>query len=154
MQFEEISEGQVIELGPVSVTEDEIIDFARKFDPQPFHIDPVAAKASRWGGVIASGWHTAAIAMRMVVDGVLAGSNSVGSPGIDQLRWLHPVRPGDALWLRMEVMQVRRSDTRANLGIVVWRWRLFNQEQREVASLVGTSMFQAVAQTQSGESAA
>lgn len=142
MQFEEIQEGQVIELGPVTVTETEIIAFARQFDPQPFHTDPAFAMASRWGGIIASGWHTAALAMRMVVDGVLAGSTSVGSPGIDQLRWMQPVRPGDTLRLKIEVTQVRRSQSRANLGIVVWNWRMFNQEQREVASLVGTSLFE------------
>lgn len=143
MQFEEIHEGQVIELGPITVTEAEVIDFARKFDPQPFHIDKAQAQASSWGGLIASGWHTAALAMRMVVDGVLADSNSVGSPGIDHLRWLHPVRPGDTLRLRMEVKQVRRSQSRANLGIVIWTWRMFNQEEREVASLEGTSLFEA-----------
>ncbi len=95
--FEDLQEGAIIELGSKIITEKEIIDFAQEFDPQPFHIDPEAAKSSFYGGLIASGWHTVSIYMRLLVDNFLNQTVSLGSPGLDNLRWLKPVRPGDSL---------------------------------------------------------
>lgn len=142
MQFEEFKVGQMIELGSVTVSEEEILAFARAYDPQPFHTDAEFARKSRWGGLIASGWHTCALAMRLACEGLLAGSGSIGSPGIDELRWLQPVRPGDRLSLRIEVLEARRSKSRGGIGILRARWHVYNQEQREVLSMVGVSLFE------------
>ncbi len=141
MKFEEFHAGQVIEAGPISVTEAEIVDFAQRYDPQWFHTDVARANASRWGGVIASGWQTCALAMRMAVDGLLAESESFGSPGLAYLRWLNPVRAGDELRLRATVIEVRRSSSKPNLGVLRWRWQMFRQAGEEVLDLEATSMF-------------
>lgn len=141
MKFADFFAGQVIEAGPHTVTEDELVAFARQWDPQWFHTDAQAAAQGVFGGLIASGWHTCAIAMRLVVEAALDGSESFASPGIDHIRWARPVRPGDALRLRAEVLEARRSDTRARLGILRWRWRLFNQHQAEVLDATVTSLF-------------
>jgi len=142
MKFAEIEAGQVIDAGTVSVSEEDIIAFARQFDPQWFHLDPPRAQASRWNGLIASGWHTCCLAMRLVCDKVLAGSESYGSPGLDNLRWSNPVRPGDQLHLQIEVVDVRRARSRPTLGIVRWTWRMRNQREDEVLSLEATSLFE------------
>ena len=142
MKFEEFHAGQLIDAGAVTVSEEQIIAFARQFDPQWFHIDPQRAGASRWNGVIASGWHTCCLAMRLVCDKVLAGSESYGSPGLDNLRWSNPVRPGDQLNLQIEVVDVRRARSRPTLGIVRWIWRMRNQREDEVLSLEVTSLFE------------
>lgn len=141
MKFAQFHAGQVIEAGPIGVTEAEIIDFARRFDPQWFHTDPARAAASRWGGVIASGWHTCALAMRLAVDGPLAESESFGSPGLAYLKWGNPVRPGDRLRLRAEVIETRRSASKPDLGILRWRWRMLRHNDEEVLDLEATSMF-------------
>src|SRR5437870_3196748 len=106
--LEDFEKGSVIELrGRRTVTREEIIAFAREFDPQPFHLDEDAAKRSPFGGLIASGWHTTAMVMRLIVDEFLApDSGSLGSPGADEIRWLKPVRPGDTLRLRVTVADV------------------------------------------------
>ncbi|PHQ67586.1 MAG: acyl dehydratase, partial [Sneathiella sp.] len=104
LHWEDFTVGQILEFGGREVTEDEIIEYARDFDPQPFHIDKDAAKDHFFGGIIASGWHTAALCMRMMVDGYLANSTSVGSPGVEQLRWKQPVRPGETLHVKAEVV--------------------------------------------------
>lgn len=142
MKFGEIKAGQVIEAGTVSVSEEQIIAFARQFDPQWFHTDPQRAAASRWRGLIASGWHTCCLAMKLVVDNVLAGSESFGSPGLTNLNWSNPVRPGDQLRLQIEVTDVRTARSRATLGIVRWTWRMQNQRDAEVLSLEATSLFE------------
>ena len=142
MKFAEIEAGQIVDAGTVSVSEREIIEFARQFDPQWFHLDPPRAQASRWNGLIASGWHTCCLAMRLVCDNVLAGSESFGSPGLDNLRWSNPVRPGDQLHLQIEVVDVRRARSRPTLGIVRWTWRMRNQRADEVLSLEATSLFE------------
>ncbi len=142
MKFAEIEAGQVIDAGAVSVSEQDIIAFARQFDPQWFHVDPQRALASRWNGLIASGWHTCCLAMKLVCDKVLAGSESFGSPGLTDLRWSSPVRPGDELHLRLEVKDVRRARSRPTLGIVRWTWRMRNQRDEEVLSLEATSLFE------------
>lgn len=141
MRFADFHPGQVLEAGPYEVGEAEIVDFASRYDPQWFHTDPRAAASHRFGGLIASGWHTCAIAMRLVVDSVLAGSESFASPGIEHVRWPHPVRPGDRLRLRARVLEVRRSASRSGLGILRWQWSLRNQADVEVLELEATSLF-------------
>ncbi|MBU1359591.1 MAG: MaoC family dehydratase [Gammaproteobacteria bacterium] len=141
MKFAEFHVGQVIEAGPYAVTEAEVLQFAKAYDPQWFHTDPEAAADGPFGGLIASGWHTGAMAMRLVTDAVLAGSESFASPGLDHIKWPHPVRPGDTLRLVADVLDVRRSEKRPTLGILRWRWRLFNQRDVEVLELEATSLF-------------
>ncbi|WP_295530435.1 MaoC family dehydratase [uncultured Pseudacidovorax sp.] len=141
MKFAEFRPGQVIEAGPHAVTEEEVLGFARQWDPQWFHTDPEAAAEGVFGGLIASGWHTCAIAMRLVVQAALHDSESFASPGIDHIRWSRPVRPGDRLRLRAEVIEARRSDTKAHLGILRWRWQLFNQHDVQVLDAMVTSLF-------------
>jgi acyl dehydratase len=141
MKFHELSPGQVLLFGPARISEDEILAFARTYDPQWFHTDPVRAKSGRWDGLIASGWQTAAIAMRLAVEGVLEGSETFGSPGIDSMKWLAPVRPNDALTLRIEVLDARRSERKPTLGVLRWRWTLANQHGVDVLDLVATNLF-------------
>jgi len=141
MRFEEIKAGAVIEGGRRTVTEAEIIEFASRYDPQWFHTDPIRARDSRWNGLIASGWLTCSIAMELAVKSVLADSESIGSPGIEQLKWLNPVRPGDELALRIEVMESRTSRS-GSVGIVKWRWILTTQAGVAVLDLIATSLFQ------------
>lgn len=147
MKFAQIKAGQVIDAGAVSVSEEEINSFARQFDPQWFHLDPQRAAASRWNGLIASGWHTCCLAMKLVVDNVLAGSESFGSPGLTNLSWSNPVRPGDQLLLQIEVVDVRTARSRPALGIVRWIWRMRNQRGAEVLSLQATSLFELTSQS-------
>jgi acyl dehydratase len=141
MKFAEFHAGQVIEAGPHHVDEASVLAFAREFDPQWFHADPDAAAQGRFGGLIASGWHTCAIAMRLGADAALQGSESFASPGVAHIKWPHPVRPGDALRLRASVIEARRARSQVTLGILRWRWQLFNQHGREVLDLEATSLF-------------
>ena len=141
MKFDDFATGQVLRFGPASVAESDIVSFARQYDPQWFHVDAERAKAGRWQGLIASGWQTCGIAMRLAVEGALRDSESFGSPGLDYLKWLAPVRPGDALRLVAEVLEVRRSERQPTLGIVRWRWNLVNQDEAPVLELVATSLF-------------
>jgi acyl dehydratase len=116
--FEDYVAGEVHECGSIAVDQDEIISFARRFDPQPFHTDPVSAKQSAFGGLIASGWHTASLMMRLFVDHYLSRIASLSSPGVDELRWLVPVRPDDELLLRVTVTEAIRSRSKPDRGIV------------------------------------
>ena len=141
MRYDEFYAGQVIELGPYPLSEEELLQFATAYDPQWFHTDRAAAEQGPFNGLIASGWHSCGIAMRLVADHVLKGSESFASPGLAYLRWPHPVRAGDELSLTLNVLEVRRSEKRPHLGIVRWRWQLFNQNQQEVLDLEATSMF-------------
>jgi acyl dehydratase len=141
MRFAEFCPGQQIEAGPYELGEAEVLQFAKAYDPQWFHTDPVAAAKSRWGGLIASGWHTCGIAMRLAADAVLQGSESYASPGIAHIKWRHPVRPGDRLTLRATVIETRRSGSQPTLGILRWRWQLFNGAGKEVLELEATSLF-------------
>lgn len=141
MNFDEFHPGQTLVYGPASVSEAEIVAFAREYDPQWFHAEPARAQNGRWKGVIASGWQTCGIAMRLAVTGALEGSESFGSPGLEYLKWQAPVRPGDALTLHAEVLDARRSERQVTLGILRWRWRLVNQEGVSVLELVATSLF-------------
>ena len=141
MKFAEFHAGQAIEAGPYEVSEEEIVRFATAYDPQWFHTDAQAAKGGRFEGLIASGWHTCGIAMRMVADAALAGSESFASPGLAYVKWPHPVRPGDRLTVRATVVEVRRSKGQSALGILRWRWQLFNAKGTEVLDLEATSLF-------------
>jgi len=141
MKFRDFVAGARFQAGPREIGKAEIIEFARRYDPQPFHVDPERAAASRWGGLIASGWLTCAIAMQLAVEGILAGSESIGSPGIDELRWEKPVRPGDRLVLSATVLESRVSSS-GNTGIVRWRWELHNQKDERVLSLLASSFFE------------
>jgi acyl dehydratase len=139
--FEDFELGATREAGPVTIEEPELLAFARRFDPQPFHLDPDAAARSIYGGVIASGWHTAAIAHRLVVDMIGPDSGSQGSPGADELRWLAPVRAGDALRLRATVIEVRPSQSKPDRGSVRLRYELFNQTGAIVMTMIGIGIF-------------
>ena len=141
MKFDAYQPGQVLRYGPASVCEAETLAFAREYDPQWFHLDVERAKTGRWQGLIASGWQTCGIAMRLVVEGALQDSESFGSPGLDYLKWLAPVRPGDALTVVAEVLEARRSERQPTLGIVRWRWNVVNQDEVPVLELVATSLF-------------
>ena len=139
--FEDFVPGRVFELGTIGVTADEIIEFASKYDPQPFHIDPVAARATPFGGLIASGWHTCALYMRLLFDGLLHDSSSQGSPGMDELRWLAPVRPGDRLSATSTVVEATPSATKPNRGTVILRSEMTNQDGVVVLRMVGRGMY-------------
>ncbi|WP_233233666.1 MaoC family dehydratase [Bordetella sp. LUAb4] len=141
MKFAEFKQGMVIKGGPVTVTEDEILAYARQFDPQWFHTDPMRAAQGRWGGLIASGWHTCALAMRMAVDAALHDSESFGSPGLGEVRWRVPVRPGDELRLEARVQAARTSSSRPDLGITSWSWVVLNQHDEGVLELDATILF-------------
>ena len=133
--FEDYVAGSVHEFGPVSVEEAEIIEFARRYDPQIFHTNPEAAKNTMYGGLIASGWHTAGLMMRLLVDHYLSHVASLGSPGVDELRWLRPVRPGDELSVRVTVVETRRSSSKPDRGIVQSFVEVINQDREVVMSM-------------------
>lgn len=141
MKFSEFQVGAVIKHAPVVVTEEEMLAFAKLYDPQWFHVDVERAKEGRWDGLIASGWLTCSMAMRMAVDSALHDSESFGSPGLEKVRWLAPVRPGDALRLEASVDSKRISSSRDDLGIIRWSWRVFNQNDIQVLELEATSLF-------------
>lgn len=139
--FEDFEVGQVIELGSRRVTEPEIVAFAREYDPQPFHLDHAKGQASLFGGLAASGWHTGSLMMRLFVDSVLNDAASLGSPGLDDLRWVRPVFPGDTISARTTILETRVSNSRPDMGIVRHRWEGFNQNGQLVLSLVGINFF-------------
>lgn len=141
MKFAQFHPGQVIEAGPYEFTEADILKFATAYDPQWFHTNPERAQQGPFGGLIASGWHTCCIAMRLAVDKVLHDSESFASPGISNIRWPAPVRPGDVLTLRITVNEVRRSTKRPELGVVEWTWRMFAADERLVLETESTSLF-------------
>ena len=133
--FEDYTAGEVFVYGDHEVTEQEIVEFARRYDPQPFHVDADAARDSIYGGLIASGWMTGSIMMRMLVDHFLSPLSGMGSPGIDELRWFKPVRPGDRLRVRLTLLETRRSQTRPDRGLIQVQQEALNQDG-EVVMLV------------------
>lgn len=137
--FEDLVIGNVLETASVTVTEEDIVQFAKRYDPQPFHIDKAAAEKSIYGGLIASGWHTASIAMRLMVD-ARAQSAGMGSPGIDELRWIKPVRPGDTLRVRWTLIEARRSRSKPDRGITRSKCEVFNQHGELVMSYIGMGL--------------
>jgi acyl dehydratase len=139
--WEDFRVGDSTEMGRHTFTEDEILSFGREFDPQPFHADPAAAGETVFGGLIASGWHTCSVGMRLMVQSYLARTVSLGSPGIDDIRWLKPVRPGDTLVYRRTVVEARASTTRKGVGLVKHRWEAVNQHGELVLTMEGWGLF-------------
>jgi acyl dehydratase len=141
MKFNDLTTGTVITHGPASLSEDEITTFAKDWDPQWFHTDPDAARNGRFGGLIGSGWQTCALAMRMACEAVLEGSESYASPGIAYIKWPSPVRPGEPLTWRAEVLEQRRARSQPTLGILRWRWEMLHTDGRVALELEATSLF-------------
>ena len=139
--WEDFAAGQVRDLGTVTPTREETIAFASQFDPQPFHLDDEAAKASVFGALSASGWHTCAMAMRLMVTNFLHETSSLGSPGLDSLKWLKPVYPGDTLSLRHTITEKRVMAKRPDVGLVRTTWEMFNQHGDAVLRMEGYGMF-------------
>jgi acyl dehydratase len=133
--FEDYQPGSVYEFGTIAVSEEEVLEFARRFDPQYFHTDPARAASGPFGGLIASGWHTAALMMRLYADHYVSTVASLGSPGIDELRWTRPVRPGDRLSLRATILEAKRSRSKPDRGLIRSFIEVFNQERQVVMSL-------------------
>lgn len=140
LYFEDYVPGAMREYGKVSLSEAEMIDFAKKYDPQDFHTDPEKAATGPYGGLIASGWHTVVVTMRLLVDKFLSSSSSLGSPGIDELRWLAPVRPGDELTVWVKVVDSRRSNSKPDRGLVHSIIEVFNQNGVKVMSMKAISV--------------
>ena len=132
--FEDYQEDTVIEMGPVYVKEDELIEFALRYDPQPMHIDLEAAKTGLYKGLIASGWQTCALVMGELVKNYFFPASSLGSPGIDELQWLRPVRPGDRLTVRATILETKRSRSKPDRGLVLTLVEALNQQQEKVVS--------------------
>ena len=139
--FEDFQPGEVIQTGSYVVPREEILAFAQQFDPQPFHIDEEAARRSIFGGIIASGWHTASICHRLLVDSLLSKSVSLGSPGLDELRWLLPVRPEDVLSARVEVLSLTPSRSKPDRGAIKFRLEARNQKGEAVMTELATALF-------------
>lgn len=143
MLFSELIPGVVIRTPPRRVTAKEMLEFASRYDPQWFHVDPQRAAAGRWKGLIASGWHTCAIAKELMVHNVLAGSESFGASGSDAIKWLHPVRPDDTVALRFEVLRSSKSPS-GRTGILLSKSELWNQSDRLVFTMQETTLFEIV----------
>jgi acyl dehydratase len=138
--FEDFAKDQTREYGPRPVTREEIVAFAKEFDPQPIHLDEAAARASILGGLSASGWHSCAMAMRMIADGFLLEAASMGAPGVDEVRWPAPVRPGDSIMLRATVLDTRVSRSRPEMGFVTFQFELVNQSGAVVMIMTSSIM--------------
>jgi acyl dehydratase len=136
--FEDFHVGDAFDFGSYRVTEEEIIAFARQYDPQAIHLDPERAKDSNFEGLIASGWHSTGIWMRLLVDGLIKETASMGSPGVKEIRWLKPVRPGDDLRVHFMITECTPSKSRRNMGILQSKSELINQLHETVMSIVGT----------------
>jgi acyl dehydratase len=139
--WEDLQTGSVRELGSYTVSADEIKEFAEQFDPQPFHIDEAAGKRSIFGNLCASGWHTCALAMKLTVENFLNESASMGSPGLESLRWLKPVYPGDTLSLKHRITESRPLRKRREIGLVRSVWEMSNQNGEVVMLMEGYGMF-------------
>ena len=139
--FEDFTPGRTWEIDGPTLGAAEIVAFAARFDPQPFHVDQAAARASPFGGLIASGWHTVALTMRLICNAYLLEAASLGSPGVNEVRWLKPVRPGDTLKLRMTVLESNPSRSKPDRGAVLHRWEVFNQRAELVMRMEGYGLF-------------
>jgi len=140
VRFSDLIPGVVVRTPPRLVTAKEMVEFASRYDSQWFHVDPARASAGRWKGLIASGWHTCAIAMELMVQNVLSGSEAFGSSGSDLIKWLHPVRPDDTVALRFEVLRSSKSPSERT-GILLSKSELWNQNDRLVFTMQGTTLF-------------
>lgn len=139
--WEDMAVGQVRDLGTISPSREEIIAFASQFDPQPFHLDDAAGEASVFGGLCASGWHTCAMAMRLMVTNFLSQTSSLGSPGLENIRWTKPVYPGDTLRLQSSVLETKPMGRRPDVGMTRNLWEMFNQHGDKVLHMEGWGMF-------------
>ena len=139
--WEDLPVGTTLEIGSATVDHDEVIEFARKYDPQPFHLDDEAAAKSIFGKLSASGWHTCAMAMGLMVRGFLHESSSLGSPGLEKIKWLKPVFPGDTLTLRQKIVESRPMASRPDVGLTRTLWEMFNQHGEQVLLMDGYGMF-------------
>jgi acyl dehydratase len=139
--WEDFSVGEVRDLGTIRPSRDEIIAFASQFDPQPFHLDEAAARDSVFGGLCASGWHTCAMAMRLMVTNFLHETSSLGSPGLENIRWLKPVFPGDTLRLQSTMLDIKPMNKRPDVGLTRNCWEMFNQHGEKVLHMEGWGMF-------------
>jgi len=139
--WEDFPVGAVREFGGKTLSRDDIVRFAREYDPQPFHVDEEAAKRSVFCGLIASGWQTCALAMRMMCDAYLLDAASAGSPGVENIRWILPVHPGDTLRVRLTVLEARVLQSKPRIGLVRNKWEMFNQKDEQVMHMEGYGMF-------------
>jgi acyl dehydratase len=140
LQWEDFTPGRVFEHGPRLLPREEMIAFAAEFDPQPMHLDEAAARATMLGGLAASGWYACCILMRMCVDAFVGNSSSMGAPGVEEVRWLVPIRPDDELSLRATVLETRPSNSRPDMGLVRFRFELFNAKDQRVMTLITSLM--------------
>ncbi|AOJ69456.1 MULTISPECIES: MaoC family dehydratase [Burkholderia] len=141
ISYEDLEVGGSTEVGKHRFTDDEIVTFAQAYDPQPFHVDSEAAKASMFGGLVASGWHTCSVFMGMLVRNVLQGSTSMGSPGIEEIRWIKPVRAGDTITMYSKVLDKRLSASRPDRGIVTTEWEGVNEAGETVITVRSKVIF-------------
>jgi acyl dehydratase len=142
LYFEDFTPGDRMELpGTYAFVRDEMLAFARQFDPQPFHLDEEAARGTIYGGLIASGWQTVAACFKIAVDGLIHRVASMGSPGVDEIRWLKPVRAGDTITVTLEVLEARPSQSRPDRGIIHTRYEVRNQRDELVMTMRGMGMF-------------
>ena len=141
LYWEDFPVGEVTEFGSYQVTRDELIAFASEFDPQPFHLNEEIAKTSLLGGLATSGWHNCAIAMRMMWDGYLYKTASMGAPGVEEVRWRKPVYPGEVLSMRRTTLETRRSRSRPEMGLVKFAWDMFNHKGEVKMTMQGWAMF-------------
>jgi len=139
--WEDLPVGTTLEIGSVTVDRDEVLAFASKYDPQPFHLDEAAAAKSMFGKLSASGWHTCAMAMGLMVRNFLHHAASLGSPGLEQVKWLKPVYPGDVLTLRQRIVESRPMKSRPDVGLTRTLWEMFNQHGEQVLLMDGYGMF-------------
>jgi acyl dehydratase len=138
--WEDLTAGETVDIGSHTITADEIVAFAKQFDPQPFHVDAEKAKESIYGGLIASGWHTCSIAMRLMCDSYVNQAASMGSPGLEEVRWLKPVRPGDTL-RATRTIEESRPTSKPDRGLVLTRWDMYNQKDEHVLMMRGYGLF-------------
>ena len=141
LAFDDFEVGRIFTMPPHTVSTEEIVEFAQAFDPQPFHLDGLSEQAQEVGGLIASGWHTCSLMMRMMCDGYLIDSLSQGSPGLEEVKWLQPVRPGDRLMATAEVVASRRSKSNPSIGIVTFHYAMKNQHGDKVMTVKGVGLF-------------
>mgnify|MGYP002651089193 FL=1 len=140
LHWEDFTPGQIFEHGPRLLPRDEMVAFAAEFDPQPMHLDDAAGRDSMLGGLAASGWYVCSIMMRMIVDAFLGRAASMGAPGVDEVKWLRPVQPGDEVTLRATVLETRASKSRPEMGFVRFDFVMFDAKRRQVMTLASTLM--------------
>jgi len=140
LHWEDFKPGDVAVYGPRLVTREEIVAFAAEFDPQPMHLDEAAARATQLGGLAASGWHVSSLVMRMMADGFILNSASMGGPGVDEMNWLKPLRPGTQIRLRATVMETRPSKSRPEMGLTKFRYEMLDDADEVVATMVATAL--------------